>query len=115
MTSEDPGRRDPDFNEPEWEREEEEAAAAEARAIGGVAGDEDLDPADRPVIEGGEGEAEGFELAEEDLIDHASHSDYHSANIPSNDLAREEDAGSADQVDAEADEEQTSEREGDDR
>jgi hypothetical protein len=59
-------------------REEEAAAAAEARAIGGVAGDEDeFDPAMRAVYEGGGGEAEGFELAEADLIDNASHGDGH--------------------------------------
>ena len=57
-------------------REEEAAAAADARRIGGRAGDEDeFDPAMRPVSEGGGGEAEGFELAESDLIDNASHSD----------------------------------------
>ena len=59
-------------------REEEAAAAAEAAAIGGVAGDEDdFDPATRAVYEGGGGEAEGFELAEADLIDNASHGDGH--------------------------------------
>ena len=53
--------------------EEAQAAAAEAAEIGGTAGDEDLDPAERPVAEGGGGESEGGELAEEDLIDAASH------------------------------------------
>jgi hypothetical protein len=57
------------------EREEEEAAAREAAQIGGRAGDEDIDPAQRPLVEGGEGVAEGFELAEEDLVEHASHGD----------------------------------------
>lgn len=55
--------------------EESEAAAAEAARIGGVAGDEDLDPAVRPVIEGGGGEAEGFEQAEDDLVEEAGHGD----------------------------------------
>lgn len=55
--------------------EEAEAAAAEAAAIGGRAGDEDLEPSQRPVIEGGGGVAEGFEQAEEDLIEAASHGD----------------------------------------
>ncbi|MEA2296267.1 MAG: hypothetical protein QOE86_3906 [Solirubrobacteraceae bacterium] len=32
----------------------------------------------RAVEEGGGGESEGFELAEEDLIEHASHGDQHS-------------------------------------
>jgi hypothetical protein len=65
-----------------YEDEETRAAAEEARRIGGVAGDEDLDPAQRPLVEGGEGEAEGFELAEDELIEHASHGDEHSASIP---------------------------------
>jgi len=51
------------------------AAAREAAAIGGVAGDEHLDPARRPLIEAGEGEAEGFELAEQDLIEAAESGD----------------------------------------
>lgn len=56
--------------------EEAEAAAAEAAEIGGPAPDDPVDdPAQRPLIEGGEGEAEGFELAEEELIDNASHGD----------------------------------------
>jgi hypothetical protein len=55
--------------------DEEEAAAEEAGSIGGRAGDEDLDPAERPVIEGGGGEAEGRELAEEELREHAEHGD----------------------------------------
>jgi hypothetical protein len=57
-------------------REEEAAAASDAAHIGGTAGDEDdFDPSMRPVYEGGGGEAEGFELAEQDLIDNATHSD----------------------------------------
>ena len=57
-------------------REEEARAAAEAARIGGRAGDEDdFDPAMRPVYEAGGGESEGFEQAEADLIDNASHSD----------------------------------------
>src|SRR4051794_41332143 len=54
--------------------EEADAAAAEAAEIGGPAPDDPVDdPAQRPLIEGGEGEAEGFELAEAELIDNASH------------------------------------------
>lgn len=101
--------------EPRWEQEEVDAAAEEAGAIGGVAGDEDLDPADRPVVEGGEGEAEGFELAEEDLIDHASHGDQQSARVAFHDRGRDEDPLAAEQVDAEADQEHSSERDDDDR
>ena len=55
--------------------EAEEEAAAEAGAIGGVSGEEGIPEAQRPVIEGGEGEAEGFEQAEEELIEAASHGD----------------------------------------
>lgn len=33
--------------------------------------------ANRPLEEAGEGESEGFELAEQELIDHASHGDQH--------------------------------------
>ncbi len=62
------------------EQEEIDAAAAEAAGIGGIAGDEDLDPAQRAVIEGGGGEAEGFEQAERALIEHASHADQQSAH-----------------------------------
>jgi hypothetical protein len=54
-----------------WEENQVDAAANAAGAIGGVAGDEDVDPAQRPLQEAGEGEAEGFELAEEDLIEAA--------------------------------------------
>jgi hypothetical protein len=54
-----------------WEEREIDAAASQAAAIGGHAGDEDLDPAERPLAEAGEGAAEGFELAEEDLIEAA--------------------------------------------
>lgn len=52
-------------------REEEEAAAREAGRIGGRSGDEELDESQRPLVEAGEGEAEGFEVAEQDLVEHA--------------------------------------------
>ncbi|HKG66771.1 MAG TPA: hypothetical protein VKB28_22070 [Solirubrobacteraceae bacterium] len=39
--------------------------------------DDPVDPAFAPLIEAGEGEAEGFELAEADLIEHAEHGDQH--------------------------------------
>jgi hypothetical protein len=67
--------RDPHESFGPSEAEEIAAAARDAAAIGGRAGDEDLDPALRPLVEGGEGEAEGFELAEEDLIETAQHGD----------------------------------------
>ena len=57
--------------------QEEEEAAMEASRIGGDAARDTDDPAEQPLIEGGEGEAEGFELAEKDLEDIASHGDEH--------------------------------------
>jgi cell division protein FtsN len=73
-------------SESSFEREQEEQAAAEAAAIGGRVSDEppaedaeELDPAQRPLVEAGEGEAEGFEQAERELIEHASHGDQHAA------------------------------------
>lgn len=54
--------------------EEAEAAGSEAGEIGGPAPEYGVeDDAERPLAEGGEGEAEGFELAEEELADVASH------------------------------------------
>jgi hypothetical protein len=37
--------------------------------------DDDIDPAIAPLIEAGEGEAEGFDVAEADLVRHAEHWD----------------------------------------
>lgn len=76
--------------DPRFEREQAEAAAAEAARIGGVAGDEQLDPAQRPVVEAGGGEAEGFEQAEDVLIEHASHGDQQSAHAILHDQGRPE-------------------------
>jgi hypothetical protein len=79
---------------PEEERdpvaeEEAEAAAAEAAEIGGPTPDDPVDdPAQRPLIEGGEGEAEGFELAEAELIDNAEHGDQ--KRFPNRDAGRPE-------------------------
>jgi len=39
--------------------------------------DDPNDPAMAPVYEAGGGESEGFEMAEDDLIEHASHGDEH--------------------------------------
>jgi hypothetical protein len=69
---------------PDRAREEAEAAAAEAAAIGGRVSSEppsqeQPDEAARPVVEAGGGEAEGFEEAERELIEHASHGDQHAA------------------------------------
>jgi hypothetical protein len=58
-------------------KEEADAAAAEAGHVGGDAPIESDDPAQQPLIESGEGESEGFELAEKRLQDIASHGDQH--------------------------------------
>ena len=56
--------------------EQEHAAAAEAGAIGGATPEYgEADPATRPLDEAGQGEAEGFEQAEDELIRSASHED----------------------------------------
>ena len=94
-------------NRPEEERdpfaeEEAEAAAAEAAEIGGPAPDDPIDdPAERAVVEGGGGESEGFELAEAELIDNASHGDQ--KRFPNRDAGRPEEPtdaafGEADEV-----------------
>jgi hypothetical protein len=65
-----------DDDGPDFETREEWLAAAEARALGGPPEPElgeDIDEALRPVYEAGGGEQEGFELAERDLIENASH------------------------------------------
>jgi hypothetical protein len=74
------------MSDSEFEAEQEKEAAAEAAAIGGRVSDEppseyerELSEADRPVIEAGEGESEGFELSEYELEEHASHGDEHAA------------------------------------
>ena len=71
--------------ETDFAREQEAAAAAEAGAIGGrvssapTEAEQELDESERPVAEAGGGESEGFELAEAQLEDHASHGDEHAA------------------------------------
>jgi hypothetical protein len=67
-----PAEYDEDFVE-----DEEAEAAREAAAIGGNVPPDTDDPAEQPLIEGGEGESEGFELAEEDLENIAEHGDEH--------------------------------------
>jgi hypothetical protein len=97
--------------ESDFEREEEQAAAAEAAGIGGRVSDYpetdnddgENDPAQRPLIEAGEGESEGFELAELELEEHATHGDSHSAGRILEDAdgfdedARANDGGEADE------------------
>jgi cell division protein FtsN len=97
-------------SEADFEQEEEQAAAAEAAAIGGrvssdppMEDDPEADPAQRPLIEAGQGESEGFELAEAELIEHATHGDYHAARRINEDAdgfdedARATDGGEADE------------------
>jgi hypothetical protein len=60
----------------------------------------------RAVEEAGGGQAEGFELAEQDLIEHASHGDEHTPSRIMQDAGRDED--SADSVYGEADSEHLS-------
>jgi hypothetical protein len=78
--------------------EETEAAAAEAGEIGGDAPIESDDPSQQPLIESGEGEAEGFELAEARLRDIASHGDEH--RFPDRDVLPPEDREDAERGEA---------------
>ena len=55
------------------EPDEEQLAAQEAGAIGGPNPDHELSESERVIAEGGEGEAEGFEMAERDLERNATH------------------------------------------
>jgi len=68
--------------------------------------DDPVDPAFAPLIEAGEGESEGFELAEDDLIEHASHGDQHGTSrigFDSIDEAEESDPDVYGEADAEED------------
>lgn len=78
--------------------EEAEAAAAEAGQVGGDAPVESDDPAQQPLIESGQGESEGFELAEKRLQDIASHGDEH--RFPDRDVRAAEDREQAEQGEA---------------
>jgi hypothetical protein len=90
-------------------RQEEDAAAAEAAGIGGRAPEYDddegrpVDEEDRALIEGGEGVEEGFETAERDLRETASHSE-NRYDPEVHDLGDEESAGDADALPGEPDE-----------
>ena len=107
---EEPQRRD--ARSDDLADEEAQAAAAEAGAIGGRGFPDEGDPAMAPVYEAGGGEAEGFEQAEERLIENAEHGDF--APDPTNDrftAERESDRSGA--AYGEADHERTAERRGD--
>jgi hypothetical protein len=102
---------------PDPAREQAENAAAEAAAIGGRPSSEPpaqdaTDEAARPVVEAGGGEAEGFEQAERELVEHASHGDSHAARQAMEDAPKGSDDARAAQA-GEADEERSSEREED--
>jgi hypothetical protein len=90
-------------------RREESAAAREAGRIGGTtpeyegAEGEAATEADRPVLEGGEGVEEGFEVSEGDLRDTASHAE-NRYNPAEHDFGDEETAGEGDAVSGEPDE-----------
>jgi hypothetical protein len=71
--------------------EEAEAAAAEAAKLGGEVPRDSEDPAEQPLIESGEGEAEGFELAEKELEDFATHGNQRS--FPARDVPIPEERG----------------------
>jgi|SRR5918999_3093446 hypothetical protein len=60
-------------------KREEDRAGAEAAEIGGPDPEYQGDEESRPLEEAGAGEAEGFELAERDLVEHASHGDHRSS------------------------------------
>ncbi|MDQ6836338.1 MAG: hypothetical protein M3016_09150 [Actinomycetota bacterium] len=108
------------MSESEFEREQEDAAAEEAGAIGGQPSSEppgtdadQVDPAQAPLIEAGEGEAEGFELAEQELVEHASHGDEHAAGRILQD-APDEDEDARSTPGGESDQEHSSEGPDDD-
>jgi hypothetical protein len=93
---------------PSTPRYEQEEAAAEAAGIGGVTGEEELDPAQLPVAEAGGGVAEGFEESERALIEHASHGDQQSAHTILHDQGLPEEPDGA-REDSESDHERSSE------
>jgi hypothetical protein len=90
-------------------RQEEDAAAAEAGSIGGRKPeyeDEEggpVDEEDRALIEGGEGVEEGFEIAEDDLRETASHGE-NRYDPEVRDFGDEESAGEGDAISGEPDE-----------
>jgi hypothetical protein len=97
-------------------REEADRATAEAGRIGGQPSSEPpssepSDEAQRPLAEAGEGEAEGFEQAEQELGEHASHGDQHAARRAIQDAPLEESDDARAAEPGEADHERMSERE----
>jgi len=112
MNEDSPGRNDPAEGsgaEDSVLRREEAAAAREARNIGGPRPDyeneEDLraSEAERPLFESGEGVEEGFEIAEDDLEEAATHEE-NRYSPEAHEFGDEESAGDADAVSGEPDE-----------
>ncbi len=103
--------------QPDPASQQADLAAAEAARIGGKPSSEDAradqaEEAQRPLAEAGQGQAEGFEQAEEALIEHASHGDQHASREAIEDATTErDDARAAQQGDP--DYERSSEREED--
>jgi hypothetical protein len=95
----------PDQDLPD-EDEQVKLAEAEASRIGGGAA-ERADPAWQAVREGGGGEAEGFEDAEDALIEHASHGDEQAAHAVLHHQGQAEDVNDVDEY-GEADHERSS-------
>ena len=90
-------------------------AAAEAGAIGGSPSSEPgpseraPSEAERPLVEAGQGEAEGFEQSEQELIERSSHGDQHAARRAIEDAPSTSDDEVAFEA-GEADHERSSER-----
>lgn len=83
--------------------DQEAEAAREAAQIGGhPGGDYGVDESERPLAEAGQGEAEGFELAEQELVENASH-DADSSPDPTHMAGREEASDPTAQSHGEAD------------
>jgi hypothetical protein len=67
--------------------------------------DDPVDPALAPLIEAGEGESEGFEEAENELIEHSRHDDQHGTEPITHDAAGFDDPEESDVDYGEGDEE----------
>lgn len=86
--------------------EQEAEAAREAAGIGGdPGGDYGVDESERALAEAGQGESEGFELAEQELIENASH-EADSNPDPTHMAGQEEASDPTAQSHGEADEEE---------
>ncbi len=85
--------------------DQEAEAAREASEIGGDGGDYGVDESERALAEAGQGESEGFELAEEELVENASH-ESDSNPDPSHQAGEEEASDPTAQAHGEADSEE---------